>query len=265
MSARVVLEQIINFTIRVVSFWFSYNFYLFIQFCFNSIGIFGVLFDFQFFGSDLIAIFMIFLLLISTLYILYILSLLFWIFVFWMIIKIFVPFVIFIPIPIIPFIIPIPLKMIILENVPPFKLLTERGILPMIEKIIFRFLFSSDTIKSKFSNSLSDVYRFLYDEIKNSIGDALNLMGLKKPEKTEDEKYEVKTVDDGTTNKIQGEKELKDNKEIMDLINEELEICMRSKQALTTPNSDLFNGIKNLNNYSECYSRSIKSYIDNRI
>lgn len=268
MSATVILEEIINFTIKVCCFWFSYNFYLLIQFFFNSIGIFGVLFDFQFFGSDLIALFFIFLLLLSTLYICYMFCLLFWIFVHWMIIKIFVPFIILIPIPFIPFIIPIPLKNILLETIPPFKLLTQRGILPFLEKIVFRFLFSSDTMKNKFSSTLSDTYGFLFLEIKNSIGDFLNKIGIKSPEKpnkTSDENHKIKTIDDGTTNEIQANKETKDNKAVMDLINEELEICMKSKQTLKTPNSTLFNGLTDLNDYSECYSKSIKSYIENRI
>jgi hypothetical protein len=69
MSAIVILEEIINFTIRVFSFWFSFNIYILIQFIFNSIGIYGILFDFQFFGSDIIRIIMMFLLLLSTIYV----------------------------------------------------------------------------------------------------------------------------------------------------------------------------------------------------
>jgi len=270
MSATVILEGIINFTIKVLSFWFFYNFYIFIQFCFNSIGIFGILFDFQFFGSDLIALFFIFLLLLSTIYLCIILSLLFWIFIFWMIIKIFVPFIILIPIPFIPFVIPIPLKNMLLEFIPPFKLLTNRGILPLLEKLVFRFLFSQETIKNKFSTSFTDIYSFLYFEIKNSIGNIIDKIGIKQPEqpqKTPDENYKIKTIDDGTNNEEKAKKEFnnKNNQKILDLINEELEICMKSKQSLTTPNSSIFNSLKDLNNYSECYSKSIKAYIENKI
>ncbi len=266
MSAIVILEEIINFTIRVFSFWFSFNIYIFIQFVFNSIGIYGILFDFQFFGSDIIRIIMMFLLLLSTLYLVFVSCLLFWIFVFWMIIKIFVPFIILVPIPFIPFILPIPLKNILLEAVPPFKLLTKRGILPLVYKIVFMFLFSEKTIRDKFGNAIGDVYGFLFLEIKNSIGDFLNLIGVKppeKPEQSENENHKIRTVDDGTTNEIQAKKEMENNKKAMELIDEEYEICYSSKQSLKTPNTSFISEIKDIGNYGECYSRSAGAYIEN--
>lgn len=265
-----IIEAIINFTIKVLVFWTSYNFYVFIQFIFNSIGIFGILFDFQFFLSDFIAIIMLFLLLLSTLYLCFIFSILIWIFIFWMIIKIFVPFVIFIPIPIIPFIVPIPLKFLMLEYIPPFKVLTDRGILPMMEKIIFRFLFSQQSIKDKFSSSFSDIYSFLYSEVKTSVGELFGSIEIKtpdKPEQTPNENHKIETVDDRTRNEEIANNELdkSENKEIMDLINEELQICLKSKQTLQTPDSSILSGTKDMNNYSECYAKSIKAFIDNKI
>jgi hypothetical protein len=183
-----------------------------------------------------------------------------------MIIKIFVPFIILVPIPFIPFILPIPLKNILLEAVPPFKLLTKRGILPLVYKIVFMFLFSEKTIRDKFSNAIGDVYGFLFLEIKNSIGDFLNLIGVKQPEKpeqSENENHKIRTVDDGTTNEIQAKKELENNKKAMELINEEYEICYSSKQSLKTPNTSFISEIKDIRNYGECYSRSAGAYIEN--
>ena len=266
MSAIVILEEIINFTIRVFSFWFTFNIYIFIQFVFNSIGIFGILFDFQFFGSDIIRIIMMFLLLLSTLYLVFVSCLLFWIFVFWMIIKIFVPYIMLIPIPFIPFILPIPLKNILLETVPPFKLLTKRGILPLVYKIVFLFLFSEKTIRDKFATTIGDVYGFLFLEIKNSIGDFLNLIGVKQPEKpepSENENHKIRTVDDGTNNEALAKKELENNNKALELIDEEYEICMRSKQSLKTPHTTVISELQGMGNYGECYSRSAGAYIEN--
>jgi len=266
MSAIVILEEIINFTIRVFSFWFSFNIYILIQFIFNSIGIYGILFDFQFFGSDIIRIIMMFLLLLSTLYLCFVSSLLFWIFVFWMIIIIFVPFIILIPIPFIPFILPIPLKNVLLEVVPPFKLLTKRGILPLISRIVFLFLFSEKTIKDKFTNSLGNIYGFLFLEIKNSIGDFLNLIGVKQPEKpkqSETENYKIRTVDDGTNNEALAKKEMENNQKALELIDEEYEICISSKQSLKTPDSTIVSELKDIRNYGECYKHNAIAYIEN--
>jgi hypothetical protein len=270
MSLFTFIEAIINFTIKTVIFWVSCNFYVLIQFVFNSIGIFGILFDFQFFLSDFISTIFLFLLMCSSLYMCFIFSVLIWIFIFWMIIKIFVPFVMFIPIPIIPFIIPVPLKFLMLEYIPPFKILTQRGILPMMEKIVFRFLFSQQSIKDKFSNSLSDVYGFLYSEIKTTVGDLFGSIEIEtpaKPEQTPNEDYKIETVDTNTDNEAISNNELRktENKEVMDLINEELQICLKSKQSLQTPNTSLLSGTKDMNNYSECYAKSVKAFIDNKI
>jgi hypothetical protein len=266
MSAIVILEEIINFTIRVFSFWFSFNIYILIQFIFNSIGIYGILFDFQFFGSDIIRIIMMFLLLLSTIYLCFVSALLFWIFVFWMIILIFVPHIMLIPIPFIPFILPIPLKNILLTVIPPFKLLTKRGILPLIAKLVFLFLFSEKTIREKIGNTIGDVYGFLFLEIKNSIGDFLNLIGVKlpeKPEQSENENHKIRTVDDGTANEARAKKELENNERALELINEEYEICYSSKQTLKTPNTSFIDELGDIKNYGECYSRSAGAYIEN--
>ncbi len=266
MSLRSAIDSIINFTIKVISFWFFMNIYIFIQFIFNTIGIFGVLFDFQFFGTDIIGGILRVILSFATIYITLVLSVLFWIFVFWMIIKLFVPHIIIVPIPFIPFIIPIPLKNLMLDLIPPFKVMTERGILPLIERIFYRFI-SNETIKNKFVYSFQDVNRFLYNEIKDTIGSINKLINYKQPDKPPESNYKIDTIDHNTDNDIKAKEEYEktDNKRVMELINQELEICMKSKQSFTTPESSIFNGITDLNNYSECYSRSIRDYINNKL
>jgi len=267
------VDFIIDITIKVFVFWFCANVYILIQFLFNSHGTYGLLFDLQFFGSDFLGYVFRFLVMWSNLYLCFMFACLCWIFVFWMLIIIFVPFLILIPIPIIPFVVPIPLKFILLFYVPPFKTLTDRGILPLIRKIIFRFIFSEQGLKDKFKSSFGDVYGFLYNEIKNAIGGVvrkLNVEVADKPEETEDEGYKVRTVDDGTDNEARANSVIEEdtkgnrNKAVMDLINEELEICLKSKQVFTTPDSGLLSGAENLKNYAECYSKSIKSYIKNK-
>ena len=88
------------------------------------------------------------------------------IFAFWIIIILFVPFIIIIPIPIIPFILPIPLKYLLLI---PFQKLTDRGILPLMRRVLFGFI-SEDTTKHLF-NSYYNIYDFFYDNLKEMISD----------------------------------------------------------------------------------------------
>lgn len=261
------VDKIIDITIKVFIFWFCANVYILIQFFFNSHGTYGILFDLRFFGSDFIGYVFRFLVMCANLFLCIIFAVLLWIFVLWMIILIFVPFIIIFPIPIIPFFVVIPLKFILLFFVPPFKTLTDRGILPLCRKIIFRFIFSEKTVKDKFTSSFGDIYSFLYYEIKNTLGDTIKKLNIQ----VEDEKeHKIRTVDDGTNNEALAKSVMEEdrkghrNKEVMDLIDEELQICLKTKQVFTIPESGLLSGADNLKNYAECYSKSIKSYIKNK-
>jgi len=184
-----------------------------------------------------------------------------------MIILIFVPFIIIFPIPIIPFFVVIPLKFILLFFVPPFKTLTDRGILPLCKRIVFTFIFSEKTIRDKFTSSFADIYNFFYDEIKNNLGNLVKKLNIKVDDEKE---HKIRTVDDGTNNEALAKSVMDEdtkgrrNKEVMDLIDEELQICLKTKQAFTAPESGLLSGMDNLKNYAECYSKSIKSYIKNK-
>jgi len=275
MSPTSFLEYIINLTIKVFFYWFSHNLYNLIIFVAGLFGIHGILLDFEFLGSDLCAGGMMWVLYGASIFLWFVSGIFLWIFIFWMIIIIFVPHVIIIPIPIIPFVIPIPLKMVILENVPPFKLLTNRGILPFIRKIIFRFLFSEETIKNKFKSTFFDTYGFLYDEFKLILGDLLNRV-IAKPEPIiiskdiQDDEYGIEIEQDEDNSKETADKEKStENKKIQELINEELEVCLKSKQSFISSDlSDieaLYANIGNINNYADCYSTSIKAYIDNKL
>jgi len=276
MSPNAFVDMIINRTITVFFYWLSHNFYILIVFIMNLAGIHGILFDFEFLGSDWLGYVMLWVLFFAGIFLCLVLSVLSWIFALWMSVIIFVPFVIIIPIPIIPFMIPIPLKLVILEYVPPFKLLTDRGVLPYMRKIIFRFLFSEDALKKKFSNSLGDTYGFLYNELKTILGDIFkNVMTEPEPviisKDLQDDDYAVDISSEGQeeTKKQKETEASPENKKIQDLIDEELKVCLRSKQSFTPSDASsigsLYSSMPSASVYASCYASSIKSYVDNKL
>lgn len=276
MSPNAFVEWIINKTIMVFFYWLTHNFYIFIVFVMNIGGITGILFDFEFAGSDWLHYGMLWILFFAGIFLWLVFSVLSWIFVFWMSIIMFVPFVLIIPIPIIPFIIPIPLKLVILEYVPPFKLLTDRGVLPYIRKVIFRFLFSEDKIKKKFTNTLEDTYGFLYEELKIILGDLFkNVMTEPEPvvisKDLQDDDHTIDISKEGQEEtKTQKEADASpENRRIQELIDEELKVCLRTKQSFTLSDTSsvgsLYSSMPSMDAYSTCYASSIKSYIDNKL
>jgi hypothetical protein len=282
MSAYSFLEAIINFTIKVTCFWFFYNLYIFILFIAGFFGLYGILFDYEFFLSDAISVILKRVLFVATLYLWIVGSVLLWIFIFWMIIIIFVPFFIIVPIPFIPFFIPIPLKMPMLLYIPPFKLLTDRGILPLMRRIIFSIILSEKSIKNKFTGTFHEIFVFLYEELKLILTDFFKVINfepvLNKPSDLQfiskgiqDDDYKIDTVDTDNKNNEDYEKEDNNKKyeKAQQLIKEELDICLKTKRQFTTPDMDsitsAYANVKDMNNYFECYSQSIKSYIDNKI
>jgi len=275
MSPNSIVEWLINKTIMVSLYWISHVSYIIIIFIMGAMGIRGILFDLEFAGSDWLGGGMLWVLFWAGIFLLFVFAGLLWVFIFWMFIIIFVPFVIIIPIPIIPFFVPIPLKLVILELVPPFKILTDRGILPFMRRNIFRFLFSEDTIKNKFKKSLEDTYSFLYDEFKIIFGEIFkNAMPEPEPvivsKDLQDDDYaiDISTDGQGETSEAEGDT-TPGNTRIQDLINEELEICLKSKKSFTTSDvssvQSFYNSITDMNGYAQCYAASIKSYIDNKL
>lgn len=142
------------------------------------------------------------------------------IFAFWMIIRIFVPIIMLFLIPIPPLILPIPLQSIMLETIPPFRRLTDRGILPLMEKLLNIFI-SNEYIKDKFEKSFVATYGFLYNEINNIIGDFVKLSKESNSNQSneiidEDKKNEKKLIEDMKQDKLS------------DVLKGELEQCKRS-------------------------------------
>ena len=268
------IEYIIDLVIKLVVAWVSLNSYFFIILVGQLFGFTGLLFDFEFFLSDLIGGVMRQGVNPTITFILYIIfCVLIWIFIFWMIIILYVPEIMIIPIPFIPFIVPIPLKSLILEYVPPFKILTQRGILPLMRRIIFGILFTESSIQDKFRGVFKETYGFLYDEIKTILGEFMIDMKLEEPESQkiskglQDDNHKVSTIDDGTDNAEKAKETKEASANATDLIEEELELCMKSSASFTgvgTSSSDkLFTSFNDYSKYADCYSKYLKSYVDN--
>jgi hypothetical protein len=268
------IEYVIDLTIKLVITWVGLNTYFLLILIGSIFGFSGLFFDFKFFLTDIIGSFMRQFANPSITFILYIIfCVLIWIFIFWMIIILFIPEVIIIPIPFIPFIIPIPLKSLLLEYVPPFKILTKRGILPLMRRIIFGIIFKESTIQDKFRGIFIETYGFLYGEIKTILGEFMIDLKTQEPENKkiskglQDDDYKVSTIDDGTDN-AEKAKETKDaSANASDLIEKELELCMNSSKSFTgvgtSSSNKLMNSMNDYSKYADCYSKYLKSYVDN--
>jgi hypothetical protein len=269
------IEYVIDLSIKLVLSWVGLNSYFVIILLGQILGFSGLFFDFNFFLTDLIGGFMrqgVNPILTFILYI--ILAVLMWIFVFWMVIILYVPEIIPIPIPIIPFILPLPLKSILLEYVPPFKILTQRGILPFMRRLIFGVIFKESTIKDKFRGIFLETYGFLYGEIKNVIGEYMVYLKAEEPDSEkiskglQDDNYKVSTIDDGTDNAEKAkETRQASSGDASDLIESELDICINSSKSFTgvgTSSTDKFmNSLNDYSKHADCYSKYLKSYVDN--
>lgn len=205
-----------------------------------------------------------------------------WIFVFWMLILIFVPFIIIIPIPIPPFIFIIPLKSLMLLLIPPFKTLTDLGTLQLIFRVFSRIFtkgFYDNFLNSFIYPSFKDINNYLYENVKQLAKDYGNNEDISKF-------YSRKNVDDNeivnnNLNEISKDNEddvkkydeYKKNSNIksgMDLITYETDMCVKMRQKFKEYNSGYMDDINvdmdnSISPYSECYSKSIKSYLKSSI
>jgi len=188
------------------------------------------------------------------------------IFAFWIIIILFVPFIIIIPIPIIPFILPIPLKYLLLI---PFQKLTDRGILPLMRRVLFGFI-SEDTTKHLF-NSYYNIYDFFYDNLKEMISDFF-ILNEPKNEKIskgiQDDKYRASTIDDEnediSNDIIKNESE---NTKMKNKIKQEYLLCVKSKRGMNNYGEDnsISNTFNNRKSDFECNLDSLKTYMKIKI
>ena len=278
MSLDSTIDTIIYIYIGIFILWLIIGFILFCIAYYKLFGFTSALNpkEYQEPGTEIIVniIYYLYLLYISLTYLVYIgSSLLLIIFGFWVFIVDIVPFIILIPLPFIPFILPVPIKNILLEFVPPFKQLTRNGLLPMMRRIIFSIkdYFPQGKIRQWIGYSSGEIYNFIYNDIKRLFKNVGNAIGIDKepPPPSEEnkieDKYEVKQSNDEKA-QIKNDEEAK---EIRKMIDEEIAICVKSKQQFKTPQttgSDEMNAAnENINIYSECQAIGIKSYFDNLI
>ena len=184
------------------------------------------------------------------------------IFAFWIIIILFVPFIIIIPIPIIPFVLPIPLKFLMLI---PFQKLTDRGILPLMRRVLFGF-FSEKTSKHLI-NSFYNISDFFYDNLKELISDFI-ILNEPKNEKIskglQDDKYRTSTIDDEneeTSNDIV--KNESENTKLKKKVKEEYLLCLKSRKGMNNYGEDnsQSNMLNDNKNNVVCNLENLKTYI----
>ncbi len=201
-----------------------------------------------------------------------IMSYIFWT---WLLIIYFVPHLIFVGI------IPIPFKIPILEYVPPFKQLTNRGVLPLIRRIntrLFEFLLSRDFNIHK--ENIKDIQNFVFEEIKKIFTDFFKILKINyetfshiipnvEPVKPVIEET-LEDDDKDTSLKLIAKFDEDDEKiKLKNLINEEIAICISNKSKLMSSDLSsselLIQTQTNRANYSECYAKTINLYLNNQL
>jgi hypothetical protein len=188
------------------------------------------------------------------------------IFGFWIIIILFVPFIIIVPIPIIPFILPIPLKYLLLI---PFQKLTDRGILPLMRRLLFGF-FNEKTTKHLI-NSYYNITDFFYDNLKEIINDFI-IINEPKNEKIskglQDDKYKASTIDDENEETSRDIiKTESDNTKMTDKIKEEYLLCVKSQKGINKfgENINISNMFNDIKSDFECNFQNLKTYMKIKI
>jgi|694.fasta_scaffold12498_12 hypothetical protein len=201
-----------------------------------------------------------------------VLSYIFWL---WLLIVLFVPHLVFVGF------IPIPLKIPILLFVPPFKTLTDRGIIPLILRIatrLFKFLVTQDQ-EYLYKKNVDDIYNFVYNEIKTIFTKLFKILKIdteyfiQQPNVIDDIDTSLEQEEDPNeeeAKKILNSFEEDDDKiKIKKLINEEIAICIANKSkelSSDLSSSELFMVPQiNRSNYAECYAKSLNLYINNQI
>ena len=210
------------------------------------------------------------------------LVILFWIFIHWLIIITFVPFIIIFPIPMFPFIFILPLQPLMLELIPPIKVLTTTGTLPTMLKISKRLINNeiiTNTLKFFLYPTIEDLNRYFYSNVSQMISDYLHydIESIYEipPEKCKTSKKEI--IDSiRPDDNIEDEKkynEYKENSSVqksMDKIGEDTEICNSMNHKFKEYNSSYLNDVSvdiqnSLSPYNTCYTGAIKSYLKTSI
>jgi hypothetical protein len=212
------------------------------------------------------------------------LVLLIWIFVFWLIILILVPIIIIFPIPIIPFIFIIPLRPLLLLLIPPFKVLTDLGTLPLMLRICKRIInpqIFTNTLNYLFYPTMKDVGGYfkyhITNTITNVIGDDIKFLYEKPIDINIDDNERNNDMEDFETDEDKEDmkkyNEYKENdnvKSTMEMIERDTDMCISLNQNFKPYNSDYLSDImtdmdNSFSPYSKCYTNAIKSYLKTSI
>ena len=215
-----------------------------------------------------------FVLLLASVYFKYSIAFLLWIFVHWMIIKYIIPKWWFVFIPFTPFIIPIPLRDPLLNYIPPFKDLTDAGLLPLMEKMLF-LIISDISVKSKLGNGFDYIMDYLENSIKHIIKELFPNFNIenefKKLKMGNNYEPELPKQDNGLDLTEEQQNTLKDKynddyyKIVLQTINIETENCINKNTIPITPDMNYIEKKSiSLNNEGlklKCQAESISSYI----
>jgi len=214
------------------------------------------------------------------------LCVLFWIFVNWMLIKMMVPIIVIFPIPFFPYIFILPLRIMMLDFIPPFKPLTDLGTLPLLYRLLTRII--DPNVFSNFANnyikpSITDMGDYFFYHVRN-LGKEYSdqLYGDQPIDNNSKEGEERVKKDNEAISNISGEdeekgmkkyQEYKENdsvKSTMDKIDEDTQLCIGLNQQFkpygASYTSEIATDMGNsFNPYSKCYTSAIKSYIKTSI
>jgi hypothetical protein len=208
------------------------------------------------------------------------LVLFFWIFVFWLLILLFVPYIIIFPIPIPPFIFILPLKPILLAVIPPFKVLTDLGSLPLMLRTCTRLIspqIFTNTMNYLFYPTVKDFGSYFQNHVnetaKNIIGDDIQDLYTTEDNNYDEEEYFDNNFMDGDKEDIKKYNEYKENtnvKQTMKNIDEDTQMCIKLNQSFKPYNNSYVNDASidmnnSFNPYSKCYTSAIKSYLKTSI
>jgi len=214
------------------------------------------------------------------------LTVLFWIFINWMLIKMMVPLIIIFPIPIFPYFFILPLRIMMLELIPPFKVLTDLGTLPLIYRIVTRIIdpnVFNDYFNDMLKPTVTDIGDYLFYHVRNLGKEYANELYGDKPVDNNSKvgKERVKS-DNENINKINGDddkkaqkkydeyKETDNVKSSMDKIDQDTQICIGLNQQFKSYGASYTSEVSadmgnSINPYSKCYTAAIKSYIKTSI
>ena len=207
---------------------------------------------------------------------------LFWIFIHWLLIIFFVPFIIIFPIPIFPFIFILPLQPLMLELIPPFKVLTNTGTLPTMLKIskrLFSNEFMTNTLNYFIYPTVNDLNTYFYSNIRQMISDIFyydiqsvyNIPPEKCRTSNEDIINSVKPDDNINDEKTYNEyKEMSSIQRSMNKIEEDTNLCVSMHHKFKEYNSSYLSDVSTdfenaVSPYNSCYTGAIKSYLKTSI